>query len=227
MEQIFEIINHIDNPFVLGCVIAFVSFVYMTKQSWMDVVKSIGNTKKRGSKYGLTDLVNHDLFHELKTYKTYKIDFYTHEKFDNTKTKIFADFLQMKIDATSENMMKICQDSFDEMSKQELKSLVNKYFNCCNMTLEKNLIGQFKEKGLTTSDAQMIMDKFYSIRNDSMKKYQKRIDSIFACDFYQSNFDLVLALYEVIAFEIEDVVDHGKEVFDHINGTFYDLEYET
>jgi hypothetical protein len=227
MEQLFEIISGIHNPFVLGGVISFVTFIYLTKDSWTEVVSKIGTKSDlQKTKYKISDLTNHDLFHELKVYKTFKINYFTHEKFDETKTKIFHDFLQMKIDITSKNMMEICENATNEMSKVELKSLINESFDSCNIELEKKLVRQFKDKGLSPKDAEIIMSKFYNIRKHSMKKYNKRIDSIFACDFYQTNFDLILALYEVIASEIEDVVEHGKEAFDYVNGTFYNLKYE-
>ncbi len=119
-----------------------------------------------------------------------------------------------------------CQKANPEMTRQELKLLVNNCFNACNLTLENRLINRFQEKGLNKKDAEIIMQKFFIVRSEVMGKYNKRIDSIFACDFYRTNFDLVLAIYEVIAFEIEDIIEDGVRCFEEINGTFLELEYE-
>ena len=230
MEQITELIRQINNPYLAAILIGFLSFLYLTKDSWRDLISktSLSKILKETSKnpYEIFDLLKHDLFNEIDSYKSHKYEFKTHGKVDITKSKIFNDFLDLKIDSTSKNMALICQKATPEMTRQELKYLVNNCFNACNLTLENRLINKFQEKGLNKKDAEIIMNKFYIVRSEVMGKYNKRIDSIFACDFYRTNFDLVLAIYEVIAFEIEDIIDDGVKCFEEINGTFMELEYE-
>lgn len=222
MEKLLEIVKQIDNPYVLGVVVILTYFFYLTKDSWSTVISKLRLTK---NKYDIIDLKNHDLFTEMLSYKGFKTEFYTHGSLDTTKNKIFNDFLELKIDSTIENMISICEESTEDLSKAELKHLVNSCFNKCNLTLADRLKQRFLDNGLNKSDADIIIDKFYDLRTEAMSRYNKRIESIFACDFYQSNFHLILALYEIIAFEIEDVVKDGVKCFEEINGTFLDLDY--
>lgn len=230
MEQLIELLQHIKNPYLSGFLGGLIFFLYMTKDSWKKVVEETSLSKiisqLKRNPYVLEDLLNHDLFNELHSYKGFKYEFYTHGKADITKSKIYGDFLDLKIESTSKNMALICQKATPQMTKQELKFLVNNCFNSCNLTLENKLTNRFIEKGLNKKDAEMIMNKFFIVRSEVMVKYNKRIESIFACDFYRTNFDLILAIYEVIAFEIEDIIKDGIQCFEAINGTFLELEYE-
>ena len=122
-------------------------------------------------------------------------------------------------------MLRISSEASDEMTKQDLKAHVNQCFNDCNQCLEKELKKVFIEKGFDLKNSEIIIEKFYAVRESALEKYSRRIDSIFACDFYDNNFQLILALYEVIAFEIDDIVQHSHETFIEVNGMFYELEY--
>ena len=223
MEKVFEVIGKIDNPFVLGSVIVITYFLYITKDSWAKVISKLRLTK---NKYDIIDLTNHDLFTELLNYKGHVTHFHTHGQLDVTKNKVFKEFLDMKIDSTIENMRSVCEEATEDMSKVELKHLINTSFNNCNLTLENKLTQRFMDNGLNKKDAEMIMDKFHELRSKAMIKYNKRIESIFACDFYNTNFLLILALYEIIAFEVEDIIKDGVECFEDVNGLFFDLDYE-
>ena len=181
--------------------------------------------KKVGYTYSISDLSKHDLFNELEIHKRHRFEFETHGEDDLTKALIFKDFLEAKLSATSENMLKISSEATNEMSKQELKQHVNNCFNSCNICLEDNLRIVFAEKGFDLEHSKIIVDKFYSVRESALERYSRRIDSIFACDFYENNFQLILALYKVIAFEIDDIVHHSHETFTEINGMFFNMEY--
>jgi len=229
LEQIVsEIIDKISNPLILVFILIFFSLLFFLRKGLNTFLSKVDPSqifKGKENKYNLKDLSKHDLFNELEIHKRQRFEFETHGKDDITKALIFKDFLEAKLNSTSKNMLRISSESTDEMTKQDLKAHVNQCFNDCNQCLEEELKKVFIEKGFDLNNSEVIIEKFYAVRESALEKYSRRIDSIFACDFYENNFQLILALYEVIAFEIDDIVQHSHETFIEVNGMFYELEY--
>lgn len=230
MEEIVsEIIEKISNPLILVFILVFFSLLYFLKNGLNTFLSKVDPSQifktKKDHKYNLTDLSKHDLFNELEIHKRHRFEFETHGKDDVTKALIFRDFLNAKLSSTSQNMLRISSEATGEMTKQDLKAHVNQCFNDCNQCLEKELKKVFIEKGFDLQHSEVIIEKFYAVRESALEKYSRRIDSIFACDFYENNFQLILALYEVIAFEIDDIVQHSHATFVEVNGMFYELDY--
>jgi len=223
MKELTGILSNIDNQYLLALVVLVCFFMYLFKEP---ISKIIGKIKFKKNKYKIADLKNHALFAELESYKSFRKDFQTHGEFDESKTKIFNDFLELKLTSTSANMMSISELATADMDREALKTLVLNSFNDCNKELQCTLVTRFVNKGLNRDDANMVLDKFYIVRQNAMDKYKRRIDSIFGCSYYQTNFHLVLAIYEMIAFEIEDITEHSVETFESINGAFMDLDYD-
>jgi len=230
MESLFEvIINKISSPIMLSVILIFSITLYFLRKGINEFISNI-NVKdlfrRRKYKYNIKDLCNHDLFNELEIAKLYSYEFETNGETDITKGLVFKDFIDVKLTSTKKNMLKISQEANNEMTKQELKAHVNNCFNDCNDCLGKNLKRTFINKGLSEKSAEMVLMKFFLIRSRALKRYNKRLESIFACDFYENNFQLILALYEVIAYEIDDIISNSYETFVEINGMFYGLDYK-
>ena len=230
MEEIAsEIIEKISSPIILVFILVFFSLLYFLRKGLNTFLSKVDPAQifktKKTNKYSLIDLSKHDLFNELEIHKRQKFEFETHGKDDVTKALIFKDFLEAKLTSTSKNMLRISSESTEEMTKQDLKAHVNQCFNDCNQCLEDELKKVFIEKGFDLQHSEIIIEKFYAVRESALVKYSRRIDSIFACDFYENNFQLILALYEVIAFEIDDIVQNSHATFVEVNGMFYELEY--
>ncbi len=230
MEGLIEsIINKISSPAMLSVILIFSITLYFLRKGINTFISNI-NVKdlfrRRKTLYRIKDLCNHDLFNELEIAKLYSYEFETNGETDITKGLVFKDFIDVKLTSTKKNMLKISQEATNEMTKQELKAHVNNCFNNCNDCLGKNLKRTFIDKGLSEKSAEMVLMKFFLIRSRALKRYNKRLESIFACDFYENNFQLILALYEVIAYEIDDIISNSYETFVEINGMFYGLDYK-
>ena len=230
MEGLFEaIINKISSPAMLSVILIFSITLYFLRKGINEFISNIKVKdlfRRRKTLYRIKDLCNHDLFNELEIAKLYSYEFETNGETDITKALVFKDFIDVKLTSTKKNMLKISQEANNEMTKQELKAHVNNCFNDCNDCLGKNLKRTFIDKGLSEKSAELVLMKFFLIRSRALKRYNKRLESIFACDFYENNFQLILALYEVIAYEIDDIISNSYETFVEINGMFYGLDYK-
>jgi hypothetical protein len=230
MEGFFEaVVNKISSPVILTVILIFSITLFFLRKGINEVISKINPKdlfRRRKTLYKIKDLCNHDLFNELEIAKLYSYEFETDGEVDVTKGLVFKDFIDVKLTSTKKNMLKISQEATNEMTKQELKAHVNNCFNDCNNCLGETLKKVFIEKGLNQKSAELVLMKFFLIRSKALKRYNKRLESIFACDFYENNFQLILALYEVIAFEIDDIISASYETFIEINGMFYGLEYK-
>jgi hypothetical protein len=233
MKEIIDLVsNKVNSEFLLLTAGITLFFIYITKEAWVKLIsglklKDFGPLfrKKPQFQYTINDLEKHDLFTDIISYKDTRYEFYTHGEIDIIKSRIFSDFLNTKLDSTYKNMLKISKEATIEMSRVDLKAHVNGCFSTCNINLEKNLEKLFIANGLNKEMSQQVMDKFYTVRKTNMIRYNRRIDSIFACSFYENNFQLILALYEVIAYELHDIIQDSIKAFNDINGLFLNLEY--
>lgn len=222
MESILETISTSWGESVLATVLLTVIILaYIFKDSIPKLFY-----KKTKFNYNISDLEMHDLFTELEHYKSFMHEFKSYHLIDKTKTKVFKDFLDIKMQETSDNLKAICKIADKSMKRAELKHLILEQFNYCNVCLEKNLKQRFLEKGLTLQTSEIIIHKFFHIRQSTMDKYERRIESVFACDFYETNFQLILAVYEMVTFEIDEIVNQIVRAFESVNGMFFELEYK-
>lgn len=229
MDFLKESLELIKNPYLITIVLVTALFITATQKGWNKSISNIDWIKLlKGNKfkYKISDLEKHDLFIDIEEHKSFSPQFKTHGKKDSVKSRVFKDFLDVKLTSTSVNMKRICQGADNEMSRIELKYHIKQCFNSCNIELEMNLERRFIEKGLTKKEADLVIGKFFSVRNLAIDRYNKRIESIFSCDFYENNFQLILALYEVIAYELDDIIKDSISTFEDINGLFLNMSYE-
>jgi hypothetical protein len=207
----------------LAMVVIF--FMLIFKDAIKNCISKIG---PKGSKvrYSMGDLKNHDVFSELETFKSFRKTFMHGDEVDKTKTKVFNDFLMLKLEGTSDTMLLILKEVNCKMTRAEVKRVVHHRFTRCNERLEVNIRETFSAKGVSDEQAALLVGKFFTIRQNAMARYAKRIDSVFACDFYETNFQLVLAIFEIVAFEIDDIIENIVRTFESVNGLFAEIDYK-
>lgn len=227
LEKGFE---NLSNPVLITFILIAVVFLYLTKSAWIAVIKKISIKElftKKEKTNTIDSLKNHDVFNELDIAKTITdMKFMTHGKEDEIKSKIFKDFLDIKLIRTAETMLEIAEEATPDMERAELKRLVVQKFIQCNVKLEHKLKMVLVEKGLTIDMITEVIDKFFEIRKNTLERYDKRFDSIFGSDFYHNNYYLLLAVFEVVAFEVDNIVKESIETFNEVNGLFKDLPYD-
>lgn len=185
----------------------------------------------------IEDLKDHDLFVELELQKkTVNKNFTTHGKFDENKTKIFKIFLEEKMNSVNWSMQKMLKEYHDleknilekhsrKINAEDLKHHVLKNFIACDENLGCELDYKLNQIGLDAHTRKDIIDRFSTVRANTLKNYNNRINRMFtpSTAYHISNEFLILSLFEIIAFEIEGMVRDISAAFETINGMFLDL----
>lgn len=218
----FEFLSHINlPPYLLFIVIIFGILVYYFHK---DISKLIG---KNEVKEDIKDLKSHNLFSTLARVKNEAmfLKFYSHGKYDITKSKMCSDFVKFKCDVCSDKFSEFLDADLDKLSSDELKNLIladmwtmhNKYINEIKI--------HWLNRGINKEDIDYAIELFEKFRHDVVMSFQHRIDAIFSCDHYNSNFKKILATYEMYAMGIDLLPKDLLTTFETINGKFANIIY--
>ena len=218
----FDFLSHINlPPYLLFIVIIFGILVYYFHK---DISKLIG---KKEVKEDIKDLKSHNLFSTLARVKNEAmfLKFYSHGKYDITKSKMCSDFVKFKCDVCSLRFSDFLDNEIDKLSSDELKNIVLSDM----WAMHNEYINQIKihwlSKGLKSEDIDYAIELFERFRHDVVLSFQHRIDAIFSCEHYNNNFKKILATYEMYAMGIDLLPKDLLTTFETINGKFADIKY--
>jgi hypothetical protein len=218
----FDFLSHINlPPYLLFIVIIFGILVYYFHK---DISKLIG---KKEVKEDIKDLKSHNLFSTLARVKNEAmfLKFYSHGKYDITKSKMCSDFVKFKCDVCSLRFSDFLDNEIDKLSSDELKNIVLSDM----WAMHNEYINQIKihwlSKGLKSEDIDYAIELFERFRHDVVLSFQHRIDAIFSCEHYNNNFKKILATYEMYAMGIDLLPKDLLTTFETINGKFANIKY--
>ena len=218
----FDFLSHINlPPYLLFIVIIFGILVYYFHK---DISKLIG---KKEVKEDIKDLKSHNLFSTLARVKNEAmfLKFYSHGKYDITKSKMCSDFVKFKCDVCSLRFSEFLDNEIDKLSSDELKNIVLSDM----WAMHNEYINQIKihwlSKGLKSEDIDYAIELFERFRHDVVLSFQHRIDAIFSCEHYNNNFKKILATYEMYAMGIDLLPKDLLTTFETINGKFANIKY--
>lgn len=218
----FEFLSHINlPPYLLFIVIIFGILVYYFHK---DISKLIG---KKEVKEDIKDLKSHNLFSTLTRVKNEAmfLKFFSHGKYDVTKSKMCSDFVKFKCDVCYQKFSEFLDSEIDKLSTDELKNIVLSDM----WAMHNEYINQIKihwlSKGIKSEDIDYAIELFEKFRHDVVLSFQHRIDAIFSCEHYNNNFKKILATYEMYAMGIDLLPKDLLTTFETINGKFADIKY--
>jgi hypothetical protein len=218
----FDFLSHINlPPYLLFIVIIFGILVYYFHK---DISKLIG---KKEVKEDIKDLKSHNLFSTLARVKNEAmfLKFFSHGKYDVTKSKMCSDFVKFKCDVCSLRFSEFLDAEIDKLSTDELKNIVLSDM----WAMHNEYINQIKihwlSKGLKSEDIDYAIELFEKFRHDVVLSFQHRIDAIFSCEHYNNNFKKILATYEMYAMGIDLLPKDLLTTFETINGKFANIKY--
>lgn len=221
-----EVVESIDSPFLLSVVLMLAVF-FLTFKS--EISEKLFNKKKKKViiKRKISDLRNHDVFNTLKRIKldVANMKFYTHKKFDRTKTLMCEDFTNTKSDVCGKYMIELLDYGIENMDRDKLKRTIVDLQIIMHEEYVNKIRNIWLAKKIETEDVEYIISLFEKFRYDVVNSFEHRINSIFGSANYKNNFALTLAVFEMWAMGIDLLPRDMQTTFENLNGKFHEIKY--
>lgn len=222
------------NPFMAVMVIVYIIMLYMFKDTIIEKIKSIklknifNKFKKKQDSRKIVDLVNHDIFNTCNRVdrEISFMKFYTNGEYDATKTKMCIDFSNHKVRVCKVRFKNFLLKDIDKVSYDELKNLILEDMSSIHEEYIEDIRKFWLKKGIKLEDVNYVIALFERFRYDVIVSFQHRIDAIFATEYYDSNFDKVLACYDTFAMGIDLLPKDMLITFEALNGKFKSIKYD-
>jgi hypothetical protein len=220
------------SPLLTSVIILWVFTIVAFRKAFAEKVKNfewnkLFGRKKRMKKIEL--LKDHDLFNVIERVKgqVRLKKFYTSGKFDKVKSKMFYDFLAIYLNRTRD-MYKdfLLNPALSEMGSDSLKAEVFTLMNESRKASSEEVIKKFLDKNLNPDDVDYVVMLFEQWRNETYEAVNTRISGIFSSDFHSTNFERLLACFEILSMSIGLITKDGFESFEKLNGRFQHLNYK-
>ena len=208
--------------FVLVVLVVILYYFHKPITAWVTSL-----IKRKEKLQEIKALKSHDLFSTLQRVKQEAmfLKFYSHGKYDETKSRMSADFVRFKCLVCYEKFEEFLDNDFSKISNDELKQLMLSSM----WTMHGEYVRQIKEhwldKGIEKNNVDYVIELFERFRHDVVVSFQHRIDSIFSCEHYNNNFEKILATYNVFAMGIDLLPKDLQTTFENINGKFTSINY--
>lgn len=223
------LLKAVDHPILAAAIILSIALAFIFKDKIFSyITQSSYKRKSSRSPYYIKDLESHDVFNTLYRVKNEvkNSKFYTHGKFDATKTKMCSDFANFKADVCYQGFKDFISDEgLETMAKDKLKIEVTKLQNKLHEKYIEQIKDHWRRKGVKLDDAEYIVELFEKFRYDVLVSFEHRINSIFGTSYHKSNFDLMLAIFEMWAMGIDLLPKDMQTTFESVNGRFQELDY--
>lgn len=225
MQELQSILNSKLSPIMIFILVVLVVILYYFHKPITSWLTSLIKSKEKPQE--IKALKSHDLFSTLQRVKQEAmfLKFYSHGKYDETKSRMSADFVRFKCLVCYEKFEEFLDNDFSKISNDELKQLMLSSM----WTMHGEYVRQIKEhwldKGIEKNNVDYVIELFERFRHDVVVSFQHRIDSIFSCEHYNNNFEKILATYNVFAMGIDLLPKDLQTTFENINGKFTSINY--
>lgn len=211
---------------ILSLLTVFKSGVTQYVQGAFSKLKSIIYRKRNANK--IKQLQYHDMFkvidqvrNQLKHQK-----FYCDKELDATKTQMFVDFMNFKLDAVRDSFIILINKAIDSKDNDMLKNQVfDAIYGSIEIYTEQTEI-HFVKSGVPYTDAVYTVELFERWRLDTVGAIGKQINSIFASNYHKTKFENLLAVLEIISIAIALIPKDGVAAFNSMNGKFMTIKYK-
>lgn len=222
MEFIKDISNSFGtlSPFLTFIVIITIVVLYFLKDTINDGLKNLMLKKKKSQ---IVNLKKHDFFIVLESVrsKIHEIIFITHGEEDPSKTYLLQLLIDIKIDKARELFFLFLENKhLKNYSGQELKFEIDSLLRKLVKDYSLDALESFRNLGVEKEDALFFIESYETFRRDIMNGYIERIESISTNEDYNSNYDRISAVLEVIALGFYVIPKDAKNACNLINGKF-------
>lgn len=224
-----EIIKKIDNPVYLVAIVLIAFFGFIFKDNILKAIKEGVIAKNKPTESKILSLLNHDVFPTMTRVanQVNMMKFYTDQKFDETKSRMCHDFTRHKTEQCAIRMQAVIErEDIDYIPKNALKNYVFHEQTYMHELYVNAVKQEWYEKGVQQKDIDYVIQLFESFRYDVVVSFENRINAIFSNSAYDSNYKLLLAVFEMWAMGIDLLPKDMQTTFEALNGRFKNLKYD-
>lgn len=225
MQELQSILNSKLSPLMIFVLVVLVVILYYFHKPITAWLTSLIKRKEKPQE--IKALKSHDLFSTLQRVKQEALflKFYSHGKYDETKSRMSADFVRFKCDVCYDRFAEFLENDFSKISNDELKQLILSAMWGMHIEYVDKIKLHWIDKGIEKSNVDYVIELFERFRHDVVVSFQHRIDSIFSCEHYNNNFEKILATYNVFAMGIDLLPKDLLTTFENVNGKFTSINY--
>ncbi len=229
MDVIVKIIQTIEDPLLLSLILIVITLVWIFKTPIAKGVKDLLKKQpKEPRKKKIISLKNHDVFPTMNRVRNEvaNMKFYTDKRFDRVKTRMCYDFTNHKVIECTKRMDDLIEiPRIDVMSRNSLKKLIFDEQNLMHHDYIEAIKKEWELRGVEEDDIEYVIHLFEKFRYDVVASFENRINAIFSNDNYETNFELMLAIFEMWSMGIDLLPRDMSTTFEALNGKFKNLTY--
>ena len=225
MQEISSILNSKLSPIMIFILVVLVVVLYYFHKPISTWFTSL--IKRKEKIQDIKSLRAHDIFNTLQRVKqeVSHMKFYTHGVFDANKSRMCSDFAKFKCNVCTDKFLEFLDNDFSKINSDELKQLMLKEMWGMHAEYIKQIRAFWIQKGITNQDVDYVIELFEKFRYDVVVSFQNRIDGIFASSYHTTNFEKILACYEMYAMGIDLLAKDMLTTFEALNGKFAKINY--
>jgi hypothetical protein len=225
MQELQSILNSKLSPlmiFILVLIVVVFYYFHKPISAWFTSL-----IKRKEKTQDIKSLKSHDIFSTLQRVKQEAmfLKFFSHGKYDETKSRMSADFVRFKSDVCYDKFQSFLDNDFSKLSSDELKQLILSSLWNMHAKYVNEIKNHWLEKGIKHEDVNYVIELFESFRHGVVMGFQHRVEAIFSCEHYDSHFKKILACYNIFAFGIDLLPKDLQDTFEAINGKFANINY--
>jgi hypothetical protein len=225
MQEISSILNSKLSPIMIFILVVLVVVLYYFHKPISTWFTSL--IKRKEKLQDIKSLKSHDIFSTLQRVKQEAmfLKFFSHGKYDETKSRMSADFVRFKCSVCSDKFESFLDNDFSKLSSDELKHLIlSSLWNMHEIYIDK-IRTHWLSKGISKEDVNYVIELFEVFRHGVVLGFQHRTEAIFSCEHYDTHFSKILACYNIYAFGIDLLPKDLQDTFEAINGKFANIKY--
>jgi len=225
MQEISSILNSKLSPIMIFILVVLVVVLYYFHKPISAWFTSL--IKRKEKTQDIKSLKSHDIFSTLQRVKQEALflKFFSHGKYDETKSGMSADFVRFKSDVCYDKFQSFLDNDFSKLSSDELKHLILSSLWNMHAKYVNEIKNHWIDRGIEKKDVNYVIELFESFRHGVVMGFQHRVEAIFSCEHYDTHFKKILACYNIFAFGIDLLPKDLQDTFEAINGKFAQIKY--
>jgi len=228
-KVIITLIETIENPFLLTFIFIFLIMALILKGRVNTLFnRFLNNIANKSNDRKISEFIHHDVFNTLNTvvYEVKLQQYYTKGEYDSVKTKMCYDFVSKKSSVCRAHMVELIKrKDIDTMRVDRLKNVILTAQNRMHSEYITRITDLWLQKKIEKEDVDYIVFQFEKFRYDVVNSFSHRIEAIFSSSFHKTNYDRVLAVFDMWAMGIDLLPKDMKVTFENLNGKFKDIDY--